>query len=69
MLICPTCSTLLLKILDNIYYFARQCTCRYLELALNDINFNPLGLSSFFFFSSVFSCVYFRLQIPMRLKI
>jgi len=47
MFICPTCSTSLLKIPDNIYYFARQCTCSYLELALNDINFSPLGLSSF----------------------
>lgn len=40
-------SAILLKIPDNIYYLARQCTGRYSELALNGINFNPLRLSSF----------------------
>lgn len=64
------CSPILLKNPDNIYLFVRQCTCNYLELALNDINCNALKLSSFFFLISyVYSCGDFRLQILVKLKI
>lgn len=53
----PSCSPSLLKIPDNIYYFTRKYICSYLELALNDINFNPLRLSSFFFLFFMFRVV------------
>ena len=48
-LICPTCSTLLLKIPDITYYFARQCTCSYLELAKMTLISIHCGCHLFFF--------------------